>query len=110
MIAILHSWGQTLTHYPHVHCIVPGGGLAPDGRWIACRPGFFLPVHVLSRLYRRLFLERLLDAFADGRLSFFGNLAVSIGIKSGPLIGVQKGPPLDRRREQAASARLHGAP
>ena len=75
MIAILHSWGQTLTHHPHVHCIVPGGGLAPDGRWIACRPGFFLPVHVLSRLYRRLFLERLLDAFADGRLSFFGNLA-----------------------------------
>lgn len=75
MIAILHSWGQTLTHHPHVHCIVPGGGLAPDGRWIACRPGFFLPVHVLSRLYRRLFLERLLDAFGDGRLNFFGNLA-----------------------------------
>ena len=64
MIAILHSWGQTLTHHPHVHCIVPGGGLAPDGRWVACRPGFFLPVHVLSRLYRRLFLERLRDAFS----------------------------------------------
>ena len=75
MIAILHSWGQTLTHHPHVHCIVPGGGLAPDGRWVACRPGFFLPVHVLSRLYRRLFLERLLDALGDGKLNFFGNLA-----------------------------------
>ena len=59
----------------HVHCIVPGGGLAPDGRWVACRPGFFLPVHVLSRLYRRLFLERLLDAFDAGQLNFFGDLA-----------------------------------
>jgi Putative transposase len=75
MIAILHSWGQTLTHHPHVHCIVPGGGLAPDGRWVACRPGFFLPVHVLSRLYRRLFLERLFDAFDAGKLNFFGDLA-----------------------------------
>ena len=69
MIAILHSWGQTLTHHPHVHCIVPGGGLvARWHRWIACRPGFFLPVHVLSRLYRRLFLERLLDAFEAGEV------------------------------------------
>ena len=51
MIAILHTWGQTLTHHPHVHCIVPGGGLGPDGRWIACKPNFFLPVHVLSLLY-----------------------------------------------------------
>jgi len=73
MIAILHSWGQTLTHHPHVHCIVPGGGLAPDGRWVACRPGFFLPVHVLSRLYR-LFLERLFDPFDTGKLNFFGDL------------------------------------
>jgi hypothetical protein len=75
MIAILHTWGQTLTHHPHVHCIVPGGGLAPDGNWVPCRPGFFLPVRVLSRLYRRLFLERLTAAFADGNLSFFGDLA-----------------------------------
>jgi len=59
MIAILHTWGQTLTHHPHVHCIVPGGGLGPDGRWVECKPNFFLPVHVLSRCYRRLFLERL---------------------------------------------------
>lgn len=75
MIAVLHTWGQTLTHHPHVHCIVPGGGLGPDGRWIACRPGFFLPVHVLSRLYRRLFLERVKAAFDAGDLKFFGHLA-----------------------------------
>jgi Transposase zinc-binding domain/Putative transposase len=75
MIAILHTWGQTLAHHPHVHCIVPGGGLGPDGRWVACRPNFFLPVHVLSRLYRRLFLERLQAAFDAGDLKFFGELA-----------------------------------
>jgi hypothetical protein len=54
MIAVLHTWGQTLVHHPHLHCIVPGGGLTPDGRWLTCRPGFFLSVRVLSRLYRRL--------------------------------------------------------
>jgi hypothetical protein len=75
MVAILHTWGQTLTHHPHVHCIVPGGGLGPDRRWIGCRPGFFLPVHVLSRLFRRLFLERLQAAFEAGDLTFFGDLA-----------------------------------
>ena len=75
-IAILHTWGQTLTHHPHIHCLVPGGGLSPDGaRWIACRPLFFLPVHVLSRLYRRRFLQHLQAAFAAGRLRFFGELA-----------------------------------
>jgi hypothetical protein len=74
MIAILHTWGQTLTHHPHAHCLVPGGGLAPDGSWIGCRPGFFLPVRVLSRLYRRLFLEHLQAAFDDAKLQFFGNL------------------------------------
>lgn len=58
--AVLHTWGSALTHHPHVHIIVPGGGFAPDGQhWIACRPGFFLPVRVLSRLFRRLFLEKL---------------------------------------------------
>lgn len=67
---------QTLTHHPHVHCIVPGGGPSPDGkRWIACRPGFFLPVRVLSRLYRRLFLERLAAAHRVGKLQFFNDLA-----------------------------------
>ena len=74
-IAILHTWGQTLTHHPHLHCVVPGGGLSPDGaRWIACRPNFFLPIHVLSHLYRRRFLEQLQAAFDAGRLRFFGNL------------------------------------
>jgi Putative transposase/Transposase zinc-binding domain len=73
--AILHTWGQNLLHHPHVHCVVPGGGLSPDGeRWICCRPGFFLPVRVLSRLFRRLFLEALQTAFDQGRLRFFGEL------------------------------------
>jgi hypothetical protein len=63
-------------HHPHLHCVVPGGGLSPDGtRWVACRPGFFLPVRVLSRLFRRLFVEALRAAFAAGELSFFGGLA-----------------------------------
>ncbi|MGY3473511.1 IS91 family transposase [Bradyrhizobium ottawaense] len=75
MIAILHTWGQTLTHHPHAHCLVPGGGIAPDGSWVHCRPGFFLPVRVLSRLYRRLFLERLQAAFNGTKLQFFGHLA-----------------------------------
>lgn len=74
MIAVLHTWGQNLFHHPHVHCIVPGGGLAPDGRWIACRPGFFLSVRVLARLYRRLFLKRLESAFDAGVLNFVGDL------------------------------------
>jgi hypothetical protein len=75
VIAILHTWGQTLTHHPHVHCIAPGGGLEPAGSWVACRPNFFLPIHVLSRLYRRLFIERLQTAFEGGVLNFFGELA-----------------------------------
>lgn len=76
LIAVLHTWGSALTHHPHVHGIVPGGGLSADGqRWIACRKGFFLPVRVLSRLFRRLFLEKLAAAHARGRLSFFGELA-----------------------------------
>jgi len=75
-IAILHTWGQNLLHHPHLHCVVPGGGLALDhSRWIACRPGFFLPVRVLSRLFRRLFLERLQRASETGRLRFFNALA-----------------------------------
>jgi hypothetical protein len=74
-IAILHSWGQALTHHPHIHCLVPGGALAQDGRWIACRPNFFLPIHVLSRLFRRRFIERLVQAHDAAELSFFGELA-----------------------------------
>ena len=73
-LAILHTWGQVLTHHPHIHCLVPGGALAPDGRWLGCRPNFFLPVHVLSSLFRRLFLERLAAAHAAGRLRFSGAL------------------------------------
>ena len=74
-IAILHTWGQNLLHHPHLHCVVPGGGLCPDGqRWVSCRPGFFLPVRVLSRLFRRLFLELLQQAFDDGELHFFNSL------------------------------------
>ena len=66
-LAILHSWGQNLLFHPHLHCVVPGGGISPDGqRWIACRPGFFLPVRVLSCLLRRLFLEHLQTAFEQG--------------------------------------------
>lgn len=75
-VAVLHTWGQTLAFHPHVHCIVPGGGLGLDGpRWIACRPGFFLPVRVLSRLYRRLFLEKLEAAYKTSRLRFFSEQA-----------------------------------
>ncbi|MDM0117503.1 IS91 family transposase [Variovorax sp. J22R133] len=74
-ISILHTWGQNLLHHPHLHCVVPGGGMAPDGRrWIACRPGFFLPVRVLSRLFRRLFLTQLRQAFDEGELRFFNSL------------------------------------
>ncbi len=74
--AVLHSWGSALTHHPHLHCIVPGGGISLDGeRWVSCRPRFFLPVRVLSRLFRRLFLERLAAAHDDGRLKFFGDHA-----------------------------------
>jgi hypothetical protein len=73
--AVLHTWGQTLVHHPHLHCVVTGGGLSPDGsRWIACRPGFFLPVKVLSRLFRRLFLDYLEKAFDSGKLRFFSSL------------------------------------
>jgi len=74
--AVLHTWGQALLHHPHLHCVVAGGGLAPDGtRWIACRRNFFLPVRVLARLFRRLFLAALQKAFDAARLTFYGALA-----------------------------------
>jgi len=73
--AVLHTWGQNLLHHPHLHCVVPGGGIAPGGtKWIGCRPGFFLPVRVLSRLFRRLFLKYLQKAFDAGKLQFFTSL------------------------------------
>jgi hypothetical protein len=75
-VAVLHTWGQNFQHHPHVHCLVPGGGLSSDRtRWVSCRPGFFLRVRVLSRLFRRLFLEKLRAAFEAGELAFFGVLA-----------------------------------
>jgi hypothetical protein len=74
-VAVLHTWGQTLVHHPHLHCVIPGGGLSPDGtRWVACRPGFFLPVRVLSRLFRRLFLQHLQAAYDAGTLRLVGSL------------------------------------
>ncbi|HEX4860185.1 MAG TPA: IS91 family transposase [Rhizomicrobium sp.] len=76
LIAVLHTWGQTLTHHPHVHCLVPGGGVALDGeRWVACKPNFLLSVRALSKTFRRLFLDGLAAAFARGELGFFGQLA-----------------------------------
>jgi hypothetical protein len=73
---VLHTWGSALTHHPHVHGIVPAGGISLDGeRWVACRPGFFLPVRVLSRLFRRLFCEKLITAHRAGELTFFGEHA-----------------------------------
>ena len=95
VIAVLHTWGQTLQLHPHLHCVVPGGGISPDGkRWIACRPGFFLPVRVLSRLFRRLFLEGLTAAFHAGELQFFGDLgnlneATAFAVALAPLRSVE---------------------
>jgi len=73
--AVLHTWGSAMTHHPHVHMIVPGGGITPDGsRWVSSRPAFLLPVRVLGKLFRRLFLNRLVALHDAGRLSFFGSL------------------------------------
>jgi Putative transposase/Transposase zinc-binding domain len=74
--AVLHTWGSTMTHHPHVHMIVPGGGISLDGsRWVSCRPRFFLPVPVFSKLFRRLMLQKLLAAHETGQLQFFGQHA-----------------------------------
>src|SRR6202162_5515973 len=74
--AVLHGWCSAMTPHPHIHMIVPGGGISLDGkRWVACRPGFLLPVRVLSRLFRRLFLEKLAAAHAASQLKFFGDHA-----------------------------------
>ncbi len=83
IISVLHTWGSALTHHPHVHMIVPGGGISPDGqRWVSCRPGFFLPVRVLSRLFRRLFLQKLIAAHQAGRFRFFGDHAHLVDAQS----------------------------
>ena len=73
--AVLHTWGSAMTHHPHIHMIVPGGGLTPDGRWISSRPAFLLPVRVLGALFRRLFLSRLMQLHDAGQLAFFGRLS-----------------------------------
>ena len=74
--AVLHSWGSALTHHPHIHMIVPGGGISLDGqRWVSSRPAFLLPVRVLGKLFRRLFLTRLVELFDAGQLQFFGKQA-----------------------------------
>ena len=74
-LAVLHTWGQNLHLHPHLHCVVPGGGIAPDGsRWVSCRPGFFWPVRVLSRLFRGKFMAFLEDAFRQNQLRFHGQL------------------------------------
>jgi hypothetical protein len=89
--AVLHTWGQNLDHHPHVHCILPGGGISPDrDRWVRCRPNFFLPVRVLSRLFRRLFLEGLEALYAAGELQFFTDLA---GLKDENAFGAYLAPP-----------------
>jgi hypothetical protein len=76
VLAVLHTWSQTITHHPHIHCVVPGGGLSPDdSRWVSGRPRFFLPVRVLSRRFRSLFLKGLRRAFDRGELRFFGTLS-----------------------------------
>jgi hypothetical protein len=72
--AVLHTWGSALTHHPHIHMIVPGGGITPEGRWISSRPAFLLPVRVLGTLFRRLFITRLLELHEAGRLAFFGKM------------------------------------
>ena len=93
VVAVLHTWGQNLHHHPHVHCVVPGGGLSLDGqRWVACRPGFFLPVRILSRLFRRLLLEHLQNAFEAGQLCFFSDLAdlADAGVFSAHLAKLKK--------------------
>lgn len=76
VISVLHTWGSAMMHHPHVHMIVPGGGLSEEGeRWIACRKGFFLPVRVLAKLFRRLMLEKIMAAHAAGKVAFHGRLA-----------------------------------
>jgi len=81
--SVLHTWGSAMTHHPHVHMIVPGGGISRDGsRWIAKRPDFFLPVRVLSKLFRRLMIDKLVAAHAAGQLRFYGAHAALVGAKA----------------------------
>jgi hypothetical protein len=74
MVAVLHTWGQTLTHHPHLHCVVPGGGLSPEGEWVKCRRGFLLPVRVLSSRFRRVMLDELEQAGERGEIAWVGQI------------------------------------
>src|SRR5271157_1253762 len=98
LISVLHTWGSAMTHHPHVHMIVPSGGFSLDGqRWIACRSKFFLPVRVLSRVFRRLFIEGLFSAHAEGRLTFLGEhagLADGLCEEAGPLADPKRCSPI----------------
>ena len=101
MTSVLHTWGSALTHHPHVHMIVPDGGLSKDGnRWIACKPGFFLHVRVLSRLFRRLFIEGLLALHHAGELTFFGDL---VGLSNPQAFAAYLAPP--RKKEWVVYAK-----
>ena len=92
--AVLHTWASALTHHPHIHMIVPGGGFSLDGqRWVSSRPAFLLPVRVLGKLFRRLFLTRLLELHAAGRLQFFGD---QLGLADGSCTPSRRSP--DPRR------------
>ena len=109
LTTVLHTWGSALTHHPHVHVIAPGGGLSPDGaRWIPCKPGFFLPVRVLSRLFRRLFLEGLAALNQAGRLAFFGDLApLRVGrLRQAALRRTESGARLSRALHPISNSRL----
>src|SRR5690606_34991001 len=91
--AVLHSWGSALTHHPHIHMIVPGGGISLDAeRWVSARPAFLLPVRVLGALFRRLFLTRLIALHQAGRLGFYGSMAplAERRVPTSPVAGAQK--------------------
>ena len=106
LIAVLHTWGQTLSHHPHVHCLVPGGGVALAGqRWVACKPNFPLSVHALSRTFRRLFLDGLDAAFRRGELGFFGDLTRLADRRRFRQAGARVEPKPLRRLRQAAFRR-----
>jgi len=107
--AVLHSWGSAMIHHPHVHMIVPGGGLAKNGvRCISSRPAFLLPVRVLSKLFRRLFLNRLIALHEAGRLNFFGSMAREVYAKP-PFAGPEADWPIFRATLTASPSRTAGS-
>jgi len=111
LIAVLHTWGQTLTNHPHVHCLVPRGGVALDGqRWVACKPNFLLSVRALSKTFRRLFLDGLNAAFCRGELGSFGDLApLAKAAAFGERLRTLRKSPLRRLRQAALRRTRAGA-